>query len=132
MSNAQPYPDRIAAVRNKLAEWDVAGVYITNPTNRRWLSGFTGSAGELLITAESAFLATDFRYWELAIKQAPMFTLFRRQRNKAGGKTADLLAQAGVTEIGFEAEYVTVAKLETLEEEEGIAWRPLSETASAS
>ena len=30
---------------------------------REWISGFTGSAGTVVVTAERAGLWTDFRYW---------------------------------------------------------------------
>ncbi len=33
---------------------------------RQWLSGFTGSAGTLIVTAQRAVLFTDSRYWEQA------------------------------------------------------------------
>ena len=49
----------------------------THAANRRYLSGFTGSMGWLLITADSAFIAVDFRYFEQAEREAPDFTIFR-------------------------------------------------------
>lgn len=36
---------------------------------RRWLTGFTGSAGTLVVTTEKALLWTDSRYWEQAAKE---------------------------------------------------------------
>lgn len=36
---------------------------------RRWLSGFTGSAGDLLVTATDAYLWADSRYWLQAADQ---------------------------------------------------------------
>jgi Xaa-Pro aminopeptidase len=36
---------------------------------REWLSGFTGSAGTLIVTAQFASLWTDSRYWEQAQQQ---------------------------------------------------------------
>ncbi len=36
---------------------------------RRWLSGFTGSAGDLLVTKEGAYLWADSRYWLQAAGQ---------------------------------------------------------------
>jgi Xaa-Pro aminopeptidase len=74
---------RLTAVRAKLSEWQVEGILISSPENRRWLSGFTGSSGYLLVTAVHALLATDFRYYEQAEQQAPAFTLFKHQRTQA-------------------------------------------------
>ena len=36
---------------------------------RKWLSGFTGSAGSLLVTQDAAALVTDSRYWVQAEQQ---------------------------------------------------------------
>ncbi len=36
----------------------------------RYLSGFTGSEGMLLVLRDKAYLCTDFRYVEQAAKQA--------------------------------------------------------------
>jgi Xaa-Pro aminopeptidase len=53
--------NKIQAVREQLASWEVEGVLITQNHNYRWLSGFTGSSCVLLVTAEQALLGTDFR-----------------------------------------------------------------------
>ena len=55
---------RLQNVRQSLPNQEVDALLITNPTNRRWLSGFTGSYGRILITNSQAILATDSRYWE--------------------------------------------------------------------
>ena len=36
---------------------------------RRWLSGFTGSAGDLVVLADEAFIWADSRYWLQAAQQ---------------------------------------------------------------
>lgn len=81
------YTSRLAATRTLLPQWQVDALLITSASNRRWLSGFTGSAGSLLITATSAFLATDFRYWVQATAQAPTFSLYRQQPPNANWPT---------------------------------------------
>ncbi len=40
----------------------VDGLLVTTPANIRWLTGFTGSAGLLLVTRDRALLTTDGRY----------------------------------------------------------------------
>src|SRR3972149_11782793 len=49
----------------------------TLAANRRYLSGFKGSMGWLLITIDAAFIAVDFRYFEQAERESPGFSLFR-------------------------------------------------------
>ena len=74
------FEQRLAAIRQKFDDWEIDGLLITSPVNRRWLSGFTGSNGQLLITKDRALLATDFRYWEQAAAESPTFELFKHQR----------------------------------------------------
>jgi len=47
----------------------IGGLLVTTPANVRWLSGFTGSAGILLVTGDDAVLATDGRYRTQASEQ---------------------------------------------------------------
>ena len=126
MENPSNFQERITAVRQKLTDWEVDGVFITNPTNRRWLSGFTGSNGQLLITADQAFIATDFRYFAQAGREAPDFTLFKHQRTIAD--TQGLLTQSGVKTVGLEAKHTTLTEMVDLEEVEGVTWNPLLTT----
>lgn len=103
---------RLIQVRQQLTDWGVDGLLITSESNRRWLSGFTGSAGLLLITAEIAILATDFRYWEQAATQAPHFTLFKQRRREK--EIRELFELGGVRRIGLEAGHVTLAQSASL------------------
>ena len=62
------------------AHFDALGVdalLVTTPSNRRWISGFTGSAGVALVTRAEARFATDSRYWEQVGRQCPDFALVR-------------------------------------------------------
>ncbi|MEM7111575.1 MAG: aminopeptidase P family protein [Chloroflexota bacterium] len=118
------YHDRLAMIRQKLANWGVDGLYITGDTNRRWASGFTGSSGQLLITQTQALLATDFRYWEQAQRESPAFELFKHQRTDA--ETKKLLETAVITTIGLEAKEITLFDANKLKElAPKISWVPL-------
>src|SRR5687768_17653718 len=59
-------PMEVSARLGRLRDaFDGAGcdaLLVTNLTNVRYLSGFTGSAGSLLVRAEDAVLFTDGRY----------------------------------------------------------------------
>ena len=79
-------PDRLHRARAAIAEAGLDALLVTNPYNRRYLSGFTGTAGWVLVSAETASLATDFRYWEQVGAQAPDLALY-----KQGGAQADWL-----------------------------------------
>ena len=72
---------RVKRIRDLLAKKDLDGILVSNPANRRYLSGFTGSAGHLIITPEVLWLFTDFRYADQATKEAPDFTVVRYSNN---------------------------------------------------
>lgn len=75
------YKDRISALQKKMSESNIAVAIIpqSDPHQseyiadhwqvRRWLSGFTGSAGTLVVTNTDAFLWTDSRYFIQAADQ---------------------------------------------------------------
>ena len=126
MQTLSIFQERISAVRHKLNEWELEGVLIASPTNRRWLSGFTGSNGQLLITADKALIATDFRYFTQATREAPDFALFKHQRTLAD--TRNFLAEAGVSRVGVEAKHTTLEQMDELIQVEDVTWVGLSKT----
>ena len=63
--------NRLERLRIKLAEQELDAFFVSSPENRRYLSGFSGSAGFLIVSKDAAVLATDFRYVEQAGQQAP-------------------------------------------------------------
>ncbi len=56
------YADRLARLRASLAQSQLDALLVTALPNIRYLTGFTGSNGLVLITADEALLLTDFRY----------------------------------------------------------------------
>ncbi len=81
-SQKPDYAERIHLVRIRMAEKNLSGLIVRgtdrylneyvpeNESTRAWLSGFTGSAGELFITWDKAFLFVDGRYYLQADQQA--------------------------------------------------------------
>ena len=98
---------RLDKIKAKFDEAGVDCLMISSEENRRYLSGFTGSAGSLFITATDAVLATDFRYIEQAGQQCPDFRVHRMM----GGVDwlTGLLGELGIHRLGFESQHVTVA-----------------------
>ena len=94
---------RLEKLRHKLAEAELDAILVSQGENRRYLSGFTGSAGFLLISDGRAILATDFRYVEQAQSQAPDFEIFRTE-GELQNWFLDLASSLGVKRIGFEAD----------------------------
>lgn len=102
---------RVERLRAALREGDLPALLVTAPANRRYLSGFSGSAGALLVTADAALIFTDGRYVIQAGREAPAFAL--RQIVNPGRPLHDLLAEEaaelGLGRIGFEAAHTSVA-----------------------
>jgi Xaa-Pro aminopeptidase len=111
------YSDRVQRLRLILAEEGLDALVVTNPDNRRYLSGFTGhdsgadSAGALVITGGKVLLITDGRYIEQAKHEVAGISIKKREAALAP-LVAELLTEAQVTSAGFEANHVTVAQLE--------------------
>jgi Xaa-Pro aminopeptidase len=100
--------NRLQKLRQRLAEKGIDAIFISQPENRYYLSGFNGSYGFLLITPQKAVLATDFRYIEQAEAQAPEHEIFRITNNITNwfpGLARDL----SIKRLGFEAGDVTFA-----------------------
>ena len=63
------YEKRVNLVKNKIAEQNLDGLYITNLTKERYLTGFTGSAAsvftpEIADTLPSRGFSAAFRKWD--------------------------------------------------------------------
>ena len=99
--------DRVARLRSEMVDLEVDGFLVSAPENRRYLSGFTGSTGYLLITESEAVLATDFRYIEQAEAESPPYRVHRTR----GGTPwlPDMMAELGVGTLAIEADHMTVA-----------------------
>ena len=117
---------KLAQVRQSLAKWNVDGLLITSPANRRWLSGFTGSAAMLLITPEQAILSTDSRYWEQAEREAPDFVIYRASAKP--DDFSDFLAMGNAIRLGFEARHVSVTDYKNYRKLKEYRWKPLNAT----
>ena len=122
---------RLMKLRQVLAEQELDALLIGQPENRRYLTGFTGSAGLLLVTASRAVLATDFRYYEQVGREAPDWEL-ARITDSFQKLLPDLLADAGVRRLGFESQHVTVDQLATwTQATSDVEWMPLKDTVES-
>ena len=98
--------DRLQKLRGELAGKEIEAILVPQPENRYYLSGFTGSAGFLLITAEKAVLATDFRYVEQVKEQSPEYEIYEI-RGDIAGWLPEVTLGLRLKKLGIEAEQVT-------------------------
>jgi Xaa-Pro aminopeptidase len=107
---------RLKEFRQQMAEADIDGFLITQPKNLRYLSGFTGGEGVLIITADKQVLATDSRYYEQVRQQCPDWELAEVGYDFVGNMLELLRGLGlGARRVGFEAGHVSVATLHAWE-----------------
>ncbi len=106
---------RLERLRARMADLQVKAALITQADNRRYVSGFTGSAGTLLITASQALFITDFRYYEQAAQQSPEFTLVK-QKKLFKDALCRAVRLAGAQKIAFESRDVNVGLFQDMSE----------------
>jgi Xaa-Pro aminopeptidase len=104
---------RLAKLREKLAANNLDAAFIYSKENRRYISGFTGSTGYVIVTAKDAFFVTDFRYRQQAQQQCQGFDVIIH-----GSSLIDQLKESilgtGIKNIAVEEAYMTLAFYENL------------------
>ncbi len=104
----------------------VDGILISSPENVRYLCGFSGTEGTLLLTRQEGFFLTDGRYTAQAKQQVRDFTpiTFKEKWSELGRRIKKL----HIKSLGFEARHLTVAFLKELEKQTAsIEFKPLAE-----
>lgn len=106
---------KVSEIREELKKRNLDALLITNPYNRRYLTGFTGSAGVVLITPEDALFLTDFRYVEQAEQEAKDYTIIEHEPQLVN-ELKNQVKRLGINRLGFEAEHVTMAEYNEFKE----------------
>jgi len=107
---------RADRVVERLRERDLAALLVTGLVGVRWLSGFTGTNGACLVTADERLFLTDFRYTEQAAEQVgDGFEIVRAGRDLL----ADLASRLPRGRAGFDESRVTVKAHARLVEKAG-------------
>ena len=95
-----------------LEEKKLDAMLVVNPSNRQYLSCFTGSAGILYISKERQMLLTDFRYIEQATEQCPDYTVVNHQSKGILPLIKGYMAEEDVKTLAIESDSVTYAQYE--------------------
>ena len=125
---------RAARVRADLAANSVSALFVSNLTNIRWLTGFTGSNGWLVLSDGQLVLVTDGRYADQAAEQMAAgrvdgTVLIGSTRAKMIDHVRALLG--GHSPIGFESGHLTYADHATIATEVGGSWLPTAGVVEA-
>ncbi|OXS52248.1 Xaa-Pro dipeptidase [Cohnella sp. CIP 111063] len=110
---------RVARLREAIAGTEGHALLVTNRLNVRYLTGFTGTSGAALISADKAVFVTDFRYTEQAAEQALGFDIVKHGADM-NATIAGLLKEWGAQKLLIEEQDVTYAAYRKMEE----AFRP--------
>lgn len=99
--------DRSDLVRQRMAAEGVDALVLLGLTNIRYLCGFTGTDGILIVTATRSFFLTDSRYVNQAEKQvcADQFLCYKNKLLQL----VEFLVQNNFQRVGFDADAVSVA-----------------------
>ena len=92
---------RLTKLRNKMTELSVDAVIVLDELNQHYLSEFAFTDGLLFITKKSAYLITDFRYYEMALNKAnKTFEIIMPENRKE--LISKVISDEGIKTIGFE------------------------------
>lgn len=117
----------LSLIQDYLTEIGLDALIISKPTNRRYLSGFTGTNGLLLITPQDSILVTDFRYTEQANSQAQGFTVIQQGRSLYV-TLSEIMESNNIKRVGLEKEIVTLLEYEDYQDKlPGITFVPLQD-----
>lgn len=114
---------RVTRLRQLLEKHELDSLLVTSAVNRRYITGFTGSSGYVVITPDDAILFTDFRYREQAPQQAVGFEVIEHEAD-AVATIATTLQQRGIKQIGFEQHDLSYASYRNYEAKLGIPLKP--------
>ena len=105
--------DRVAALRELLTENKLDGVIVYSSENRRYLSGFTGSTGFVVIGKGNMDFVTDFRYKEQAGTQCKGYNVVIHNNNLMG-KLVESIKNSKIKRLGIEEDFMTVGFFEEI------------------
>lgn len=115
--------NRLELLRSKMRQNDLEAFIINSTSNRRWLSGFTGSAGTLVVGLQKAWLLVDFRYIEQAKQQAAHLESIHTVNYSE--QLRGLLSEVNAHQVGFESTHVTYQAWDKLQKvSTDIKWVP--------
>ena len=118
----QQHERRRERFASTLSAVELDAALVTDLVNVRYLTGFTGSAGAVLVRADgSAVLATDGRYELQCGEESPDVAV---EITRSGRRAlADLAVAAGAARLGFEDQSLSVAAFRDLPH--SVTWTPL-------
>ena len=107
--------ERQRALGDLLAAEGLDGLLVQSLPNIRYLTGFTGSAGLLLVRGTELVLITDFRYAVQAGREAGTTVRVEIDQASVWDRLKKVVGERATGPLGFEAHVATVRERERLE-----------------
>jgi len=106
--------DRIKKLQMVLLRKKLDGLLVSKITNVQYLTGFTGSSADVLLTPHKNYFITDSRYLEQAKKEvSSKFKIVKEEKGLV--KTLKkILENEGLTKLGLETDYLTYEQYQGL------------------
>lgn len=106
---------RIDKLQNKLKKKNIEAFLVTKKENVRYLSGFTGTAGKILITQNESIFITDFRYLDQAAEQTEGYLIEEISSDFIDGFTK-LIKRKKIKNLAFESHELNFKNYQELKE----------------
>jgi Xaa-Pro aminopeptidase len=103
--------DRLARLRERLGAVGLDRLLVTHLPNIQYLTGFTGTAGFLVLGPERAVLITDFRYEAQAERESGAAVTVTIERANTWDRLGRVLKESGPGPLGVEATVMTARDL---------------------
>ena len=114
----------IDQLRNLIAESNCEGFFMTSAVNRRYVTGFTGSAGVVWVSPTRQVLIVDFRYTEQAQEQTQGWEVITHDGLEEELKR--VLTAEGVTIAAIEGDHMNISQWKKWQDALGIRLEPVS------
>ena len=115
----------IERIRQVMPEYKCNAMLIINEINRLFATGFSSSAGVLIVTADKAWFLADARYIEAAeaaIKDAKVVLISKEET--IADSINKVIKENGITSLGFEDSYISYATHKDFSEKFGVELIP--------
>ena len=108
--------ERVNKLQAQLGKNEIDALLVTKRENIRYLSGFTGSSGVIVITSNSASFITDFRYTEQANDQVKGYDIIELDTSLIKS-VADVVSRESIKRLGIEQDAMTVGQYRAYEKD---------------
>jgi Xaa-Pro aminopeptidase len=100
-------------------------VLVSNVHNVTYLTGFSGDSTQLILGRDTALLVSDFRYISQIEEECPgLDTKIRPTTQSLQAAVIEAIKQLRLRSIGFESATMSVAELETLQQDTpAVSWK---------